>query len=95
MKHARNKLGPYRLLVMLMYGKYEFVDGGTLRTGPMARLLRIPNSRVKEYMEFLYLRGFLSAITTQHGSISYKICKPTGCAIEPMTQSSNVECING
>ncbi len=65
---------------MLLYGTYKCVErngtAGMLRTGEMAQLLRVPNSRVKEFMEFLLERGFLSELIITHGYMSFVLVSP-------------------
>jgi len=68
---------------MLLYGEYAFVSvigagQRQLHIGPMARLLRIPNSRVRDYLEFLKARDLLIDLAFTRGLATLTLKFPKG-----------------
>ena len=56
--HNKTKTAPFRLLVSLLYGRYEWVerlDTGVVRlhTGPATQTLRLRSARLWEYLYWL------------------------------------------
>lgn len=80
-KLPRNRLLPYRMLVMLLYGHAgaEPAERGKVRVriGPLARALRTSNNRVKDYLSWLAERGFIESLTFTHGYAMLYVVPPT------------------
>lgn len=47
-----------------------------MRIGEFARLIRVPNSRLKSYLEWLSYWGFISDLEFTHGRAEFKITFP-------------------
>lgn len=80
------RLNPSKLLVLLLYGTYPYmkveeVEEGlkevTLEIGPFARLLRVKNAHIIEYVEWLEEMNFLSIIAKNKGSLTVALETPT------------------
>ena len=71
----RHRLNPFKLLCLVLYGDYDFVSWAAegqveLRNGPMARLMRVPNSRLKEYLEWLSHWNYIESLETDEYGVS-------------------------
>lgn len=77
----KTRLHPFRVLALLLYGEQEYIinRGNCMveaRVGPMARALRVPNYRLKEYVDWLQKADYVSDITHSNGSFTVKLKKP-------------------
>lgn len=74
------KLHPFKLLVLLIYGTYSNVqwrEGSVkMKIGPMARLIGVPNSRLKEYLSDLARMGYLQDLDLGYGVATFTIRLP-------------------
>ena len=71
-KSPRSRLLPYKILSLLLFGKYlwlELQPNGTWKVGlgPLSRYVRTTPMRVKEQLEWLVSRNYLEAVTFEHG----------------------------
>jgi hypothetical protein len=64
----------------MIWGRYSYVEwmGNTIEVeiGPMARLLRVPNSRLKEYLQWLETNGYIESLIFTRGRASMDINLP-------------------
>jgi hypothetical protein len=71
-----NKINPYKILVLLLYGTYDFVkwdcDLCTGRTNQLARLIRKPTHRVRDYLRWLADRGYIQDLQLDWGKFKFK-----------------------
>jgi len=77
---TKNRLLPYKILSLLLYGKYlwaELQPDGTLKVGlgPLARYVRTTPGRVKEQLEWLSERNYLDGVNFDHG-LAYVALRP-------------------
>lgn len=75
-KVTRHKANPYKLMMLLWYGHYDWANWRPgrkvyIRTGPCARLMRVSSSRLREYLEWLADHRFISELETDHGKARF------------------------
>jgi len=79
----KHRLNPSKVMLLLLYGNYQFVHSGEepgkvlVEIGPFARLIRVPNSRLKEYLEWLNHWSYISNLEFSYGKASFEITPPT------------------
>lgn len=78
---VRTKLQPYRLLTCILYGDYSFVEWKSstrvkIRNGAFSRMLRVSNSKVREYLRYLQDLGYFSDLNTDHGWAEFTVRFP-------------------
>jgi len=82
MKPRRDRLNPYRIMCLLLYSDHDCVtwhnkEGRvTVQAGPFARILRVPSSRLREYLSWLEQYGFIDELSFKYGESSFKIRMP-------------------
>jgi len=63
----RAKQHPYRLLVLLLYGRYSWATWRghvvTAEARALCRTFRVSRSRLQEYFTYLRVNGFLDFVT--------------------------------
>jgi len=78
----KHRLNPFKVLCVLLYGECSFVTWTELgivevRNGPFARLLRVPNYRLKEYLEWLAHWSYITELDTDtYGISTFRISIP-------------------
>ena len=78
----KHRLNPFKVLCLLLYGDYDFVrwtDTGHIEidNGPFARHLRVPNHRLKEYLEWLAHWDYILELDTDNYGVStFKVVIP-------------------
>jgi len=86
MQSRQQRLNPSKLLVLLMYGTYpyldvETIDGETrqltLEIGPFARLMRVKNGAISEYLQWLEQMGYLTITSCSNKTITVIVTIPT------------------
>ena len=84
-KSRKSRLNPSKLLVMLLYGTYPYLEVGylsndsrclTLEVGKFARLMRVKNIHITEYLQWLEEMGFLTITACSPRTISVVLSKP-------------------
>lgn len=85
-KSRQHRLNPSKLLVLLLYGTYPYLDVEevspiykrlTLNIGKFARLMRVKNIHIVEYLEWLESMGYLTIVGPVDKHISVMISVPT------------------
>ena len=86
MASRQQRLNPSKLLVLLLYGTYPYCDvtqfGGaakklTLQVGKFARLMRVRNSNIVEYLQWLEEMGFITVVELSNKEATVIIEIPT------------------
>ena len=76
----KHRLNPSKVMLALLYGSYSSIqnDGGliSMDIGPFARLLRVPNSRLKEYLTWLEKWEYLSNLKLNQTTAKFCIKQP-------------------
>lgn len=78
----KRRLNPNKILVLLLYGDYAFVERKgngrvRIRTGALARFVRVPNARLKEYILWLESPcGLVRDVEIYHGYIELTVKYP-------------------
>ena len=76
-KPRRDRLNPYKILCILLYQARPDVvwqeDIVLIKTGPFARSLRVPSSRLREYLSWLEEYGFISDLQLKYGRAIFAI----------------------
>ena len=77
-KPRRDRLNPYKILCILLYAQSrpDIVwqdDVVLLKTGPFARSLRVPSSRLREYLRWLEQCGFISDLQLEYGRAIFAV----------------------
>lgn len=84
-KSRKSRLNPSKLLVMLLYGSYPYLEVEylsndsrclTLEIGKFARLMRVKNAHISEYLQWLEEMGFLTITACSPRTISVVLTKP-------------------
>jgi hypothetical protein len=81
-KPIKNRLIPYKVLVLLLYGQYTWLvrnpsDGSImLRLGPMSRFLRVSSSRLREQLDWLFLNRYFASLSVKYGEAVVTIRSP-------------------
>lgn len=83
---TKERLHPYRVLTIMLYGELDCLTRlgkgrVRVRIGPLARILRVPNHRLKDYISWLGDRGLVSEVDHEFGYASVTIPAPVGMAI--------------
>lgn len=78
----QRRLTPFKLLTFILYGDFEFIHWSsteivTVQIGPMARLLGIPNYRIRDYLRWLAEFGYLENLELSYGKAISRIARPT------------------
>lgn len=69
---SKNRLQPYKLFTLLMYGNYEWAEWQTedkvvIKTGPAARLMNVTANKLREHIDWLVARGFFTYAASDYG----------------------------
>ncbi len=80
-RQPSRRYGPFKLLVLIVWGQYSTSmewAGVTCRLnhGPIARLMGISNFKVREYLEDLETKGYLTALLTDRGFSTFQVKAP-------------------
>jgi hypothetical protein len=81
-KHPiKTKLHPFRVLALLLYSQQDYLvrlgeDTVEVRVGPLARSLRVPNYRLKGYVDWLKRAGYLEEVTHEIGYFTARLKYP-------------------
>lgn len=81
-KPIKNRLIPYKIIVLLLYGSYTWLirddyDGTiTLRLGPMSRFLRVSSSRLREQLDWLFVNRYIASLSVKYGEAVVTIRPP-------------------
>lgn len=77
---------PYKILAMLLYGKYPWMElkagqGAepttyTVALGPLASMLRVNASKLREYLTWLEEHQYLSEVSFSYGEVELTIANP-------------------
>lgn len=82
----KHRLNPSKLLVMLLYGTYPYLEVEDekpnskqlrLEVGKFGRLMRVKNAHIREYVQWLENMGYLTQISSGDTHISIILSKPT------------------
>lgn len=82
----KKRLNPSKLLVLLLYGTYPYLDVETLGPGSkrltldigrFARLMRVKNAHIGEYLQWLEEMGYLTITGCTEKHISVVMETPT------------------
>ena len=86
MASRQQRLNPSKLLVLLLYGTYPYCDVTafgedakklTLKVGKFARLMRVRNSNIVEYLQWLDEMGFITVVEASAKEATVILCTPT------------------
>lgn len=71
-KLPRNRLQPHKIVTTLLWHDFEWAtwtgsNTVEVRTGPMARALRLTSHRLREHFDWLVLNGYLASAATDYG----------------------------
>lgn len=77
----RNRLNPFKVLCHLLYSDLDYLEWNGLScrlpTGKFARFLRVPNSRLREYLAWLEHWGYLADVdASERGYVSLRVSVP-------------------
>ena len=76
----RHKLNPFKVMMVLLYEEHPYIswDGQvvTVKNGPLARRLKVPNSRLREYFEWLHHWKYIDSLSFVYGQSSFSIVLP-------------------
>lgn len=78
----RHRLNPFKVLCLVLYGNYEFLLVGqdgliSIENSPFARILRVPNCRLREYLEWLAHWGYIRDLDTDtYGISKFRVTPP-------------------
>jgi hypothetical protein len=76
----RHKLNPFKVMMVLLYEDHPYISWDNtqvlVKNGPMARRLKVPNSRLREYFEWLDHWKYIHDLSFSHGKSQFKITKP-------------------
>lgn len=76
----RHKLNPFKVMMVLLYESHDYIRWSdkrvTVRNGPLARRLKVPNSRLREYFEWLAHWNYIEGLTFVYGKSSFEIVIP-------------------
>ena len=76
----RHKFNPFKIMCVLLYGDHPFIrwdqDRVVLGNGSMARLFKVPNSRMREYLEWLEKMGYITELEFSYGKSEFRIVIP-------------------
>lgn len=88
-KPVRNRLIPYKLLVLALYGDYPFISRDEtsiiLYLGPLSRHLRISSSRLRDQIDWLLTNRYFSSVAMSRGVAIVDLRLPIG--MEPVGSS--------
>jgi len=83
----QQRLNPSKLLVLLLYGHYPYMETETrkesdikrvtIKIGGFARLMRVRNAHIVEYLEWLEQMGFLTITKRTKRTATLIIEEPT------------------
>lgn len=80
MRRIKHRLNPSKVLISILYGSYSSVhnEEGDVRIeiGPFARLIRVPNSRLKEYLAWLASWDYISNLETNKKYATFTVSRP-------------------
>lgn len=86
-KPLRNRLIPYKLLVIMLYGQFPFIsrneESVTLYLGPLSRHLRISSSRLRDQIDWLLTNRYLSSVAMSRGVAVVDLRLPVGLSKSP------------
>jgi hypothetical protein len=81
-KPLRNRLIPYKLLILMLYGDHHFVSRTGLSVilylGPLSRHLRISSSRLRDQIDWLLTNRYLSSVAMSRGVAIVDLRLPAG-----------------
>lgn len=79
----KHRLNPNKVMVLLLYGSYGCVTSASgrvghlkMKIGEFARLIRVPNSRLREYLEWLNHWEFITDLQLSHGEAVFQVTPP-------------------
>ena len=82
----QHRLNPSKLLVLFLYGDYPYmsvehksddVKKVTIRIGGFAKLMRVRNSHILEYLEWLEQMGFITITGVTKKTATLVLSPPT------------------
>jgi hypothetical protein len=82
----KNRLNPSKLLVLLLYGTYPYLDvesteGSskrlTMHVGKFAKLMRVRNAHIIEYLGWLEQMNFITIVNQDRYTITIVLDTPT------------------
>lgn len=78
----RHRQNPMKVLVILLYARHTWITnqgGGRVKVSlaPLSRLLRVPSSRLREYLEWLEQLGYLEELRIARTTATVTIRRPT------------------
>jgi len=81
-KPLRNRLIPYKLLIILLYGEFPFISRNegsiTLYLGPLSRHLRVSSSRLRDQIDWLLINRYFSSVAMSRGVAVVDLKLPVG-----------------
>lgn len=77
----QQRLKPWQILVVLLYGEMDFIERSdvesiSLRLGPLARFLCIPNYRLRDHLKWLDEYGYIRGLNMTYGKAELQLCTP-------------------
>lgn len=76
----RHKLNPFKVMMVLLYESHDYIRWSdsrvTVLNGPLARRLKVPNSRLREYFEWLAHWEYISDLEFSYGKSQFQIQMP-------------------
>jgi len=86
----RHRQLPFKVMCLLLYGDCDFItwDGTRVEVinGPLARTLRVPNSRLREYLEYLQVWDYIEELDFSYGRSTFRVCPPNGPVSEEWSE---------
>lgn len=75
------KMHPFRILVMVLYSNADWVTNDeygrvTVQTSPLARVIRVTNTKLRDYFIWLEEVGYLKNLVLSYGTIQFSIQPP-------------------
>ena len=81
-KPLRNRLIPYKLLILMLYGEHHFINRSgpsvTLNLGPLSRHLRVSSSRLRDQLDWLLTNRYFSSVAMSRGVALVDLRLPAG-----------------
>ena len=77
----QRRLKPWQILAVILYGETDYIqwtgiESVSLKLGPLARFLGIPNYRLRDYLMWLHEYGYLRTLNLSYGKAELEICTP-------------------
>lgn len=80
-KLPTKKLHPFKIVCLLLYGSHSTVtwEGGgylEMKLGPWAKMLGVPNDKLRVYLEDLQRMRYIAGLTFSYGRANFRLLPP-------------------